>query len=283
MLLEVDGEVIKVFSGLALATHVLSGLGPRRAWRVGRLAHKASSQLKTTSMKRRDILKGISALIAGLTVSQLPRFQVSAQQNQQSQAVHVGEEYGGFLILEEGAQLPSTVMDYKHGIPTMCGAAEPGMEQTNHLGAIHLELGDASALAQRGGFPFYTLGKPIYGLRSANASLVTHSTGESWGGWVTFEAYDHELGLWYTAVSILAQVDFMRPIPLWLGKTTSVDSPIMSLEKVDFLPSGPGVLIRTPVGFSLHWVQKDVYYTLIVDHLSGAEPREVVLALVPVI
>jgi len=92
---------------------------------------------------------------------------------------------------------------------------------------------------------------------------------------VSFERFSEKLQLSYTTLSILAQIDFMRPMPLWTSNAVEEGGPSAILEKVDYVPNGAGVLIRNGVGFTLHWIQKNVYYMLTVNHLPGAEPKEI--------
>lgn len=105
--------------------------------------------------------------------------------------------------------------------------------------------------------------------------LIKHDTGEVYGNWVIFEALDPNTKVWYPAVSIFAQADFSRPFPLWISDPKEPNGPSVVHEKVDFLPneSGSGVLVRHLAGFTLHWICKDILYTLTVEHLPNLDPE----------
>lgn len=192
--------------------------------------------------------------------------------------------YAGFLLLPEGAPVPAFVQDYRLGIPTMCGVSEPGQRPADHehMDAVHIDLKDAAELTRLGGFPVYTLSECPDGLRPSGASLIRHGTGEVYGGWVSFEAYDEHYARWYTTVSILARVDFPRPVPLWFINAVEAGGPTIIPEKIYFLPSGPGILVRIPGGFALHWIEKDVYYTLSVSDMPNVDPQSLATVLVSV-
>lgn len=199
-----------------------------------------------------------------------------------------GELYAGFVLLPDGAPLPDIVQDYKYGAPTMCGVSDdqerPVHHEQTNVDAVHIDLTGAEDLANQGRFPVYTLDihalhKLAPGLRPSGASLIRHEIGALFGGWVTFEAYDQAVKTWYTPVSILAQVDFARPFPLWSSNPVEEGGPAIILEKVNFLPDGPGILIPTPVGFALHWIRQDILYTMSAEHLPGIEVKNLASAL----
>ncbi|MCA9996850.1 MAG: hypothetical protein KDE56_13920 [Anaerolineales bacterium] len=189
--------------------------------------------------------------------------------------INIGELYAGFLLLPEGIPTPSFVQDYRYGVPTMCGVgvAGEGLEQYKKIGANHVNLNSALELASEGDFPVYTLrlDEPDSRLQASGATLIRHGTGELFGGWVTFEAFSEELKASYAAVSILAQVDYPQPFPLWFSKPVESSDLGVTLEKVNFLPGGSGILIPALLGFSLHWIQQGVYYAMIADRFSEFE------------
>lgn len=289
-LLEVKGDQVRVFTGLAMRARLLAGLGLKRSWRVAQLVSRAVMP-SSIHLERRHFLQQAGMLLGGFVLLGVPTKWWPGQESRHdalsSVAPSQGEEYAGFLLLPEGVPAPSSVRDYKYGIPTMCGVNDDKATYAyqQHPDAVHIDLVSARDLAVQGGFPVYTLGKlsPALSLRPSGASLIKHGTGELFGGWVTFEAYSQKAEIWYTAASILAQVDFPRPVPLWYSKPVEPNGPAVILEKVDFLPSGLGILVRTLVGFTLHWIHLDVYYTLSVEHLPDAEPQAFASALTLII
>lgn len=284
-LLEVDNEQVRVLTGLAMRVRLLGGLGLRRSWRVGQLVGRAVLP-SDVSLERRHFLQRAGLVLGGFVLLGLPTRwwpgrDGPLQAERRMDPALRGEEYAGFLLLPEQAEVPSSVEDYKHGIPTACGVSDGEPNQASHPhDAVHLDLADAHALAVQGQFPTYTLASlpPELGLRPGPASLIKHDSGELFGGWTTFEAYDAKAKTWYTAASILAQVDHPHPVPLRSSKPVEPNGPGVVLEKVD-LPVGAGVLVRTFVGFTLHWIYQDVWYTLSVEHLPGADPQTFASAL----
>jgi predicted DCC family thiol-disulfide oxidoreductase YuxK len=67
-LLEVDGDRVRVSTGLVMRARLVLGLGPRRAWRVARLAHQAGMPLAGVDLSRRGFLQRGGALLAGLAL-----------------------------------------------------------------------------------------------------------------------------------------------------------------------------------------------------------------------
>lgn len=67
-LLEVDGDQVRAFTGLALRARLVAGLGPRRAWRVARLVRQVGMPLGGVDLGRRSLLQRGGALLAGLAL-----------------------------------------------------------------------------------------------------------------------------------------------------------------------------------------------------------------------
>lgn len=282
-LLEIDGEQIRVFTGIAMRVRIMTELGPVRAWDLAKLVRESGGSVSGVNMSRRDFLHQTGALLAGLVLVRSP-LKPPIGRSTMSNSIAVpcteGEEYGGFLLLEEGTSTPDCVQDEKLGIPNMCGVSEPDQKPSNRKDAVYNALSSRADLAALNVFPTYTLDPVPSGLSPSGASLISHATGEIWGGWVSFETFSKDLNLSYNALGILARVDFMRPMPLWSSAAVEEGGPSVVLEKVDYLPGGEGILIRNPVGFSLNWIHNEVSYTLSVTHLPDAQPEDIASRLI---
>ncbi len=284
MVVEIEAERVRVFTRARIGFYLAQKLGIRPAWRIARLVQQAGVPIFSISHQRRLVLKGTGGLLGGLAllgsrfnrskaqdaVAQgetsnrifLPLVQSSVE-TAQAAAVS-GELYGGFVLLPDGAPLPPFVKDYKYGIPTMCGVGEAHGVQSD---AKYIILDSMNTLVAETKMPAYMLVGLDNITQLSNISIVKHGTGELWGSWVTYGSEHPEFKQQYTSIAILAQYDFPQPMPLWSSTPLEKSGPSVLLEKIEFLPDMLGVLIRTPVGFALHWIEQSVYYMLSVDHL----------------
>lgn len=67
-LLEIDGDHIRVSTGLTLRLRLVIGLGPRQAWRIARLVRQAGVPLTGVNLGRRSFLQRSGMLLAGLAM-----------------------------------------------------------------------------------------------------------------------------------------------------------------------------------------------------------------------
>lgn len=81
-LLEVDGERVRAFTGLAMRTRLLMKLGLKRTWRIAKLAHQAGMPLMEFGIGRREFIKRGVALLAGLFLWQRGQWGPSAPPQQ---------------------------------------------------------------------------------------------------------------------------------------------------------------------------------------------------------
>lgn len=272
------GEKLQVFTGLSLRTHLVLGIGVIRSWRLARLVSKSGISFGSKKLGRRDFLRQAGYLLTGLAL-----FGSSSPKNihgnfpspTKDMPCTEGEEYAGCLLLPQHASIPACVKDDRFGIPNMCGVSDSSENKPESAEVIYTTVPTAEALSARKVFPTFTLDPVPLEVTASGASLISHSIGQVWGGWISFEGFNKELGLTYTAIGILAQVDFMRPMPLWAQSSVEEDGPAVVLEKVDDVPGGMRVLIRTSTGFSLHWILQDVYYMMSVNYLPNADPKDI--------
>ncbi len=75
MLLEVMGDQLHAFTGLAMRMRLIAGLGPRRAWHVAKLVHQAGMTISQIGLGRRQFLRRAGTLLAGIAL--LPIFRES--------------------------------------------------------------------------------------------------------------------------------------------------------------------------------------------------------------
>lgn len=68
MVLEVNGDKVRVYSGLAMRAKLVMILGFANAWRVARKVQAAEGPVWGTSINRYAVLKRMSGVLAGLAV-----------------------------------------------------------------------------------------------------------------------------------------------------------------------------------------------------------------------
>lgn len=225
---------------------------------------------------RRDFVKALAvvgggALLISLdrlewleSVEQLPKG--SSLRSLSFQEPSVGELYGGFLLLPDGAPVPPIVKYPARGIPIVCGAGV-GRGGPNPT-AVSKELDTATDLANEVDFPVYTLEERAKELRPSGAKLIKYETGEIFAAAVDFQSYSKQAARWETTASIWAQPDFPRPFPLWASDPVEPGGPAVVLEKMDVLPS-LGIMVATRRGYVFHWIRQDILYALVAEPASS--------------
>lgn len=279
-LLEVEGTKVRMFTGLSLAIHLARVIGPRKAFQLARLAASTlrpqHTKVKGLDASRRGFLVQSMALIGWLVLPKHVRVTASkAVPPSRPSFTEIGELYGGFVLLPDGAPEPADLTTYL-GFPNPCGAVElGGKEHAQASDAVEVKLSDAKSLAMQSGFPLYTLRTIPSGLSFPTSRLIKHGSGDVHGSDLSYKAFDSRFNTVFTAISITAQKGFPRPYPLWYQSPVEENGPSIILEKVAYVPGGEGILINTPVGFDLHWIQYDILYSLSLEHFKGIGPKEV--------
>lgn len=213
-------------------------------------------------LSRRKFIKSVAAL-GGAWLATASSFAQSVGREMRSDSVvpastqtsPEGELYAGFLLLPEGAPVPSTVR----------------YPEYDDLGALLGRfLGTAEDLAKEVGFPVRTFRKPPDGLRPLGAGLSRLETGQIVAASIDFESYNEATTSWETTVRICGMLVFPTPVPLWSGNSAEVDGPAVILQKVDFLPSS-GIMVTTQAGYVFHWIEHRVFYTLTAEYGPSSE------------
>ncbi len=288
MVVEINRGRVRVCSGVNMAVYLLKNLGLARTWRVARLVRQANASVYQINIERRNALKSISAVTSAIALTALGFKYSLAQEggattylplvqtngNAVNSASFNGEVFAGFVLLPENAPIPAFVEDYKHGVPHMCGAHDSTQSVdassvdsavVNEPHTLNLEVSDAVALSLEAKAPAYIVSGLDDSLLSPNISIVKHADGQLWGSWTVYESKRPKGNHPHQPVSILAQYDFPKPMPLWASASPEKGVPSVILEKISVTPDKDGVLIRGIDGYTLHWIDESVYYTLTVD------------------
>lgn len=131
-------------------------------------------------------------------------------------------------------------------------------------------------LVREAGIPVYTLSRLPTGLRPSRPRVVQHLTGEVFALSLDFESRNPITREWENTVSIWAEPDFPRPVPLWSSDPVEEDGPSVVYRKVDD-PPAPGLMVESAEGYVFHWIVDEVFYTMRVEDGSNEEDaREMV-------
>lgn len=101
-LLEVDGEQVRAFTGLAMRVRLIVGLGPQRAWRVARLVRRAGVPATGVDLGRRELLQRGGALLASLTLFWLPN---SGLETAEPNVTALPDQVGGAKGIEQASPM----------------------------------------------------------------------------------------------------------------------------------------------------------------------------------
>lgn len=275
-LLTVENSSVKAAAGIAMALRLALLLGPRNAWRIWQLSQQYGVSLTRRgiefSPERRGFLRQVAWFFAALLV--FPRDLLDSIARRSAQAGKApspaaGELYNGFVLLSEGAPVPSMVKPSRFGKPILCGAGEGGPT----LNAVTQTLNRLEDLSREGRLPLYTLGHVPVNLRDAGGHIIRHPSGEVFVVSVDLESPDAEGGAWERSVRLRARPDFPRPFPLWSSNPVELGGPAVVLEKVDFLPT-PGIRVEAQGGYVFYWIDRDILYTLAAEYGPSREEAQ---------
>ncbi|HXF69591.1 MAG TPA: hypothetical protein VNK89_07270 [Thermoflexus sp.] len=255
MLLEVDGEQVRVYAGLAMRMWLLRVLGPVRAWRVAQAVARLGGPVLGVDWGRRRLLQQGGAL-AGLVL--LGRWFLFRSQpaSAASSSELEGEVWEGFLLLPAGAPLPAWVQCAP--APILGEAEGPGAEDLRGETRAYERWEDLRPLLQ---FPLYVPSILPPGFQLLGAYLtVFRKSGEVFSASLAFgDARGEPL------IQVIAQPIYPKPYPVWpVYFPWAPETPIPP-EKVFFTPT-PGLLLPSLRGYNTLWIADGVLYLLITVH-----------------
>lgn len=212
-------------------------------------------------LTRRQFIKALGVL-GGAFVAAPRRLGQGRYLSAVSTAFFEGELYGGFVLLREGMAVPAIVRQPRLPVPILCGAGvgRGGPEPTASTESVN----NSSDLARKLPYPQYTLSTLPIGLRPAGAYLIRYNSGEIFGSSVNYDSLNAQTNDWEGNVRIWAHPDFPRPFPLWSSGPMEPDGPAVILEKADFLPT-PGIRVASQAGYLFYWIERGIFYMLIVE------------------
>ena len=127
MRLEIEGERVRVFTGLAMRWRLVQVLGPARALRVAQAVARHSGPVLGVDWGRRDFLRRTTGALAGwIALRSLGRPVPAAAAPPTPPTDSEGELWEGFLLLPPGTPIPRWVQHTP--APILCQTADPQAE-----------------------------------------------------------------------------------------------------------------------------------------------------------
>lgn len=211
---------------------------------------------------RRDFLKIMGAM-GMMVIGPVRRLNLFLPQKIEQEII--GDIYAGFLILPDGAPVPSIVKAPQLGFPNECGVGlvsdvPEHLFTTQEFRTLEEFIGDTK-------LSVYSLEELPKDMRLGSISCIKTIKGDVYLVSLGYETYLAERDIWQCTIWMLAQMDFPRPVPIWHSEPVEPNGPAVIPEKVDFLPT-PGILVKTQNGCVCHWIDNDIYFTLVIQDIQ---------------
>ena len=153
MLLEIEGERVRVLAGLGMRARLVQVLGPVRALRAAQAVARMGGPVLGVDWGRRDFLRrAIGALAGWIALRGLGRPVPAAAAPPTPPTDSEGELWEGFLLLPAGAPLPAWVRSSP--TPFLCQSDSDEATVAPLRGAI-LRFDRFEEIAPQLSFPFY--------------------------------------------------------------------------------------------------------------------------------
>jgi hypothetical protein len=260
MLVEIEGEQVRVFAGLSLRARLVQVLGPVRALRVAQAVARMGGPVLGVDWGRRRLLRQSLAL-AGLALlrripggTHAPRTAGSAPPRL---GPGEGELWEGFVLLPEGAPLPSFVSCAP--APILCQTdSSPEAEALRGETLTFTELAPLRSLIR---FPLYGPSRLPPGIVWQGATVTRFAR----SGEVFSVSLNFGDGEGAPRIRVIAQPMYPSPYPVWpVYAPDRPEEPIFP-EKVFFTPR-PGLLLPSAQGHLALWIEQNTLYVFIAEH-----------------
>jgi predicted DCC family thiol-disulfide oxidoreductase YuxK len=271
MLVEIEGERVRVLVGLAMRARLVQVLGPVRALRLARAVARMGGPVLGVDWGRRRLLQQGGALAALALLRRLPGGPPMARPEKAPPtppATGAGELWEGFVLLPEGAPIPPFVRQ----VPTPILCQTDGRPEAEALRGETLTFTELAPLRSLIRFPLYGPSRLPPGIVWQGATVTRFAR----SGEVFSVSLNFGDGEGVPRIRVIAQPMYPSPYPVWpVYSPDRPEEPIFP-EKVFFTPR-PGLLLPSARGHLTLWQETGTLYTLIAEHNSR---REAVLALV---
>ena len=259
MLVEIEGEWVRIFAGLSLRARLVQVLGPVRALRLAQVVARHGGPVLGVDWGRRDFLRRTTGALAGwIALRSLGRPVPAAAASPTPPTDSEGELWEGFLLLPAGAPLPAWVRSSP--TPFLCQSDSDEATVAPLRGAI-LRFDRFEEIAPQLSFPF-------------SFPDILPSEFTFYGIYVTIFQQSRKIfsvsatwvdSTWEPLIRVVAQPTPPSPYPVWPVFSPETPDVLIPPEKVFFLPQ-PGLLLPSARGYLALWLEQSVLYILIAEH-----------------
>ncbi|MFZ8845018.1 hypothetical protein [Thermoflexus sp.] len=260
MLVEIEGERVRVSAGLAMRARLVQVLGPVRAWRVAQAVARMGGPVLGVDWGRRRLLQQGGALAALALLRRLPGGSPMARHEKAPPtppAAGAGELWEGFVLLPEGAPIPPFVRQ----VPTPILCQTDGGPEAEALRGETLTFTEPERLRSLIRFPLYGPSRLPPGMVWQGATVTRFAR----SGEVFSVSLNFGDGEGVPRLRVIAQPMYPSPYPVWpVYAPDRPEEPIFP-EKVFFTPR-PGLLLPSAQGHLALWIEQNTLYVLIAEH-----------------
>jgi predicted DCC family thiol-disulfide oxidoreductase YuxK len=260
MLVEIEGERVRVFAGLAMRWRLVQVLGPVRALRVAQAVARMGGPVLSVDWGRRRLLQQGGALAALALLRRLPGDPPMARPEKAPPtppATGAGELWEGFVLLPEGAPIPPFVRQ----VPTPILCQTDGRPEAEALRGETLTFTELAPLRSLIRFPLYGPSRLPPGIVWQGAAVTRFAR----SGEVFSVSLNFGDGEGVPRIRVIAQPMYPSPYPVWpVYAPDRPEEPIFP-EKVFFTPR-PGLLLPSAQGHLALWIEQNILYVLIAEH-----------------
>jgi hypothetical protein len=254
MLVEIEGERVRVFAGLGMRARLVQVLGPVRALRVARAVARMGGPVLGVDWGRRQLLRQGGTIAALTLLNKLTGYILMNKIDDKYEYWH------GFIIIKESNN-PLILQDYQFGMPDACGVDDEGTTILKPKFITQFYVKNLEELSSKIKYPLYILRTDsIHGISLSNISLIQQPGYPPYGYVLTYSTYNNQLDVYFTSISIFGIFDFQKPLPFFIRKDEEV-------IKANFLPN-PGLMVKKPHGFDFHWINHNVHYILSLEMIN---------------
>jgi len=260
MLVEIEGERVRVFTGLAMRWRLVQVLGPVRALRAAQAVTRMGGPVLGVDWGRRRLLQQGGALAALALLRRLPGGFPMARPEKAPPtppATGAGELWEGFVLLPEGAPIPPFVRQ----VPTPILCQTDGRPEAEALRGETLTFTEPERLRSLIRFPLYGPSRLPPGIVWQGATVTRFAR----SGEVFSVSLNFGDGEGVPRIRVIAQPMYPSPYPVWpVYAPDRPEEPIFP-EKVFFTPR-PGLLLPSAQGHLALWIEQNILYVLIAEH-----------------
>jgi predicted DCC family thiol-disulfide oxidoreductase YuxK len=207
MLVEIEGERVRVSAGLAMRARLVQVLGPVRAWRVAQAVARMGGPVLGVDWGRRRLLQQGGALAALALLRRFPGDPPMARPEKDPPAAGAGELWEGFVLLPEGAPIPPFVRQ----VPTPILCQTDGRPEAEALRGETLTFTEPERLRSLIRFPLYGPSRLPPGIVWQGAAVTRFAR----SGEVFSVSLNFGDGEGVPRLRVIAQPMYPSPYPVW--------------------------------------------------------------------